>query len=443
VKRVLFIAYHFPPVGGAGVQRSLKFARYLPDSGWTPIVLTGPGEAFGEWAPIDESLMAELGGRAEVHRVPGPVPEDTYGRIDRLLARESDFSGWWRAGVLAEGRRHRDIDLICATMSPWESGFAAAELARDLDVPLVLDLRDPWALDEMLSYTTRFHARLDLRRMRRTLAQADAIVMNCPEAGRQVREHFPELAGIPVDVVPNGFDAEDFASPPPARPADGLRIVHTGYLHTSFGSRRRDIVRGLLGGLPQGDPLTRSHVVLMQALELLSERSPEIAQGVELHLAGQLSEADRSVDRLGVVREHGYLGHAACVELMRSADLLFLPMHDLPAGRRARIVPGKTYEYLGSGRPILAGAPDGDAREMLTALPWAHVCRPRDAEAMAAAIADEVSRKRARGGPAPDGDRALVEQFERRALTRRFAGVFDRLVAGGESALDAAVPSAA
>jgi glycosyltransferase involved in cell wall biosynthesis len=128
---------------------------------------------------------------------------------------------------------------------------------------------------------------------------------------------------------------------------------------------------------------------------------------------------------------------------MRSADLLFLPMHDLPAGRRARIVPGKTYEYLGSGRPILAGVPDGDARDLLSELPWAHVCRPRDAEAMAAAIAGEVRQKRARGAAAPDGDRALVAGFERRALTRRFAAVFDRLVAGEEPARDAAVPSAA
>jgi len=442
MKRVLFIAYHFPPVGGAGVQRSLKFARYLPDSGYRPIVITGPGEAFGEWAPLDATLAGELDGSLEVHRVPGPVPEDTYGRLDRLVMRESEFSRWWRAGVLAEGQRHRDIDLVCATMSPWESGMAGAELARRLGVPFVVDLRDPWALDEMLSYTTRIHARADLDRMRGTLAQADGIVMNCPQAGREVRERFPELAGKDVTVVPNGFDAEDFAGPAPQRSPSGLRIVHTGFLHTAFGSRRRNLVRRAVGGLPDGDPLTRSHIVLMEALRRVVEEHPELAKGLELHLAGQLSDADRSVDTLGLVREHGYLDHAACIELMRSADLLFLPMHDLPVGQRARIVPGKTYEYLGSGRPILAGVPDGDARDLLSVLPWAHVCRPRDAEAMAAAITLEARRKR-RGGPAPDGDRSRVAAFERRALTRRFAAVFDRQLAAEEPAGESVVPAAA
>jgi hypothetical protein len=327
-------------------------------------------------------------------------------------------------------------------MSPWESGFAGAELARRLGAPFVVDLRDPWALDEMLSYTTRIHARADLDRMRRTLAQADGIVMNCPQAGREVAERFPELAGKHIAVVPNGFDAEDFAAPPPERSPSGLRIVHTGFLHTSFGSRRRNLVRRAVGGLPQGDPLTRSHIVLMEALGRVVAEHPELAKGLELHLAGQLSEADRSIDTLGLVREHGYLDHAACIELMRSADLLFLPMHDLPVGQRARIVPGKTYEYLGSGRPILAGVPDGDARDLLSALPWAHVCRPRDAEAMAAAIVLEARRKR-RGGPAPDGDRSRVAAFERRALTRRFAAVFDRLLATEEPTIEPVVAAAA
>ena len=82
------------------------------------------------------------------------------------------------------------------------------------------------------------------------------------QASREVRERFPELAGKDVAVVPNGFDAEDFAGPAPERSACGLRIVHTGFLHTAFGSRRRNLVRRAMGGLPDGDPLTRSHVEL-------------------------------------------------------------------------------------------------------------------------------------------------------------------------------------
>ncbi len=76
---------------------------------------------------------------------------------------------------------------------------------------------------------------------------------------------------------------------------------------------------------------------------------------------------------------------------MRSADLLFLPMHDLPAGRRAGLVPQKTYEYLAAGRPILAAVPDGDARDLLDASGVARLCRPADAAAMAAAVAAEAA----------------------------------------------------
>jgi Glycosyltransferase Family 4 len=433
VKRVAVVAYHFPPVGGAGVQRSTAFARYLPEFGYEPVVITGPGEQYGEWTPLDVTLAAGLPAGLEVVRVPGPVPPDSppmRSRAERWLRLTSPFTRWWREGAVRVGSGLRDVELVYASLSPFESAEAGLELARRLGAPCVLDLRDPWALDEMLTFATGLHHRLEVERMGRALKAADAVIMNCPEALARVRARWPELRGV-LDVVTNGFDAADFADAAESPPAEGFRIVHTGFLHTGFGHERRrgDALRRLLGGTAQADPLTRSHVVLLEALDRVRRADAALGAGLELHLAGALSESDRAVDGRGFVREHGYLPHAESVRLMRSADLLFLPMHDLPPGVRATIVPGKTYEYLGSTRPLLAAVPDGDARDWLEALPWAHVARPTDPAAMADIVAALAARKRERG-PEPDGDRALVARFERRQLTAGLARVFDATLSG-------------
>ena len=125
------------------------------------------------------------------------------------------------------------------------------------------------------------------------------------------------------------------------------------------------------------------------------------------------------------MREHGYLEHAQSVALMRSADLLFLPMHDIAAGRRATIVPGKTYEYLASGRPILAAVPDGDARDMLAGSPQARLCRPGDSVAMEAIIRAEVARWQERGPVRTEVVPDLLARFDRRRLAEELAATLD------------------
>jgi glycosyltransferase involved in cell wall biosynthesis len=149
-----------------------------------------------------------------------------------------------------------------------------------------------------------------------------------------------------------------------------------------------------------------------------------------MHLAGFIYEDERRRLDGGYARVHGYLTHRESVDLVRSADLLFLPMHDLPEGRRALTVPGKTYEYLASGRPILAAVPDGDARDMLERAGTAVLCRPADVPGIARVIGEQIERKQ-RGAPPPELDTAMVARYERRRLSERLAGLFD-LVLGRE-----------
>jgi glycosyltransferase involved in cell wall biosynthesis len=177
--------------------------------------------------------------------------------------------------------------------------------------------------------------------------------------------------------------------------------------------------------------LTRSHVFLLQALAALRERAPELADGVELHLAGVTTSADRDTATDPCVRLHGYLPHAESVALLRSADLLFLPMHDLPGGRRATIVPGKTYEYLAAGRPILAAVPDGDARDLVQTAPGASVVRPRDVAGMAAELERQIERRR-RSGRVADQHAPSLSGYERRRLSGDLARVLDTVLGAPE-----------
>src|SRR5207302_5191387 len=124
-------------------------------------------------------------------------------------------------------------------------------------------------------------------------------------------------------------------------------------------------------------------VYLREAVDRLLERDPGLRGRLEVHFAGVLSETDRRLAaRSPVSVLHGYLSHADSIALMRSADLLFLPMQNLPPGRRSSTVPGKTYEYLAAGRPILAAVPSGDAHDILKTVGHT-VCAPDDVAAMA------------------------------------------------------------
>jgi glycosyltransferase involved in cell wall biosynthesis len=439
MRRVLYIAYHFPPVGGGAVQRNVGFARHLARFGYTPVVITGPGGGDHYWAPEDEELGDSIHGGVEVHRVPGPTPPPIgrlRARVDRLLDRRGPWLDWWIEGAIEAGARVAPTcDLIFAGLEPYRTADAARAIAKLAGRPWVADLQDPWALDEMRTSMSALHHANDLRAMHRGLSSAAAIVMNVPEAAERVRRRFPDLADRVTPAVTNGFEREDFAGEAPTRDDDAFRIVHTGYLHTELGLRHRERrrLRRLIGGAYcDVDILTRSHYFLRQAVDRLIESDPSLAGSIEVHLAGVLNDTDRAIaEGADYFRMPGYLPHGSTVELIRSADLLFLPMQELAGGARAGLTPGKTYEYVASGRPILAAVPPGDARELLLAAGTGRICAPSDVEAMTTILRDEVAKWR-RGESQPCLNEEVVAQYERLELTRRLAGIFDGVLAKTE-----------
>lgn len=417
--KIALVSYYFPPTGGAGVQRPTQLVRHLANRGHQLVVVTAPEPAPGRWTPADPSLLDHVPPTVDVRRLDGPEPEAAahwHARRDRWLDRRTAWASWWIEGVVDMVRRHAaDADVIYSVLSPYETAEACAQLARELRVPWVPGLGDPWALDDMAVYPSLLHRRRDLDRMEQCLAEASAIVMSTPDAALRVRS-LPALADQQIVAVPNGYDARDFEADLPPRENDGvLRVVHTGYLHTELGRRQRRtaIARRLLGGAPPGvEIMTRSHVYLLEAVNRLRKREPRLGERVEVHLAGVTSSVDReAAANCPAVKLHGYLSHPDSVALLRSGDLLFLPMQRLANGRRAGNVPGKTYEYLASGRTILGAVPQGDARDLLRRAGGSFVCEPDDVDAMTEILA-ECAEARLNNDPLPQRDLGFVREFE-------------------------------
>jgi glycosyltransferase involved in cell wall biosynthesis len=412
------------------VHRTLGSVSHLHTHGYRVEVVTGVAGYRDRWEPRDEELLARVPEDVVVHRLEGSEPTGSPTRLQRIGAADPPWVSWWvRESAELALRVGRDADVVYASCLPYETAFAAARVARALGRPWVADLEDPWALDEMRPQPSALHGRRMLRRMREALASASAVIMAAPEAAERVKAAMPDLARrVPVTAIPIGYEPADFVAAPAPRPDGTFRIVHTGSMHTDLGQhlRRTRGRRRLHGGTARRlDILTRSHVFVAEAVERAIAAEPALAGRLELHLAGELTAADRAIcaDR-AFIRTPGLLGHRETVALMRSADLLFLPMHDLPPGSRAGLIPYKTFEYLAAGRPVLAAVPDGDVRDMLEPLPQASVVRPADVEAMAAVIRGRAAAAAAApGGREPDA--APPADYERARSVERIAELLD------------------
>ena len=436
---ILFIAYHFPPIGGGGVQRSIKFVRYLPEEGYLPIVITASGTQDYRWTPKDYELLSEISSDIPIYRIATQAPllnNKISHRIRRWLGLYSFFSKWWISSAIDLGEEvfsKENVKLIYASMSPYESADVAVHLSNKFGIPWVADLRDPWALDEMQLYTSFIHRKAELSKMQRLLSTASVIIMNTPEATASLKKNFPDFLKKRIVTITNGFDSKDFKKTVLPRKDNKFRIVHSGYLHTSLGLNllRKRRFYSVLGGAKKVDIMTRSHLFLLKAIERLCQHDPEIHKQIQLFFVGVASQEDRLLAENSkisdLIRFTGYQPHHETVEIVRTADLLFLPMYNLPQGERSTIVPGKTYEYMASGRPILAAVPDGDARDFLAECGTAFLCRPDDCDEMVQILSqvyDAWEKKKQITAVNKD----FMLNFDRKNLTKALAEEFDELL---------------
>lgn len=416
IHRVLMIAYYFPPLGLSGVQRTLKFAKYLPDFGWHPTVLTV--EDRGYFAK-DPSLLVELEGRpVSIHRTPSFDPLHVMRRRDvlrmpsagtlSLLGKLSqcvfipDNKIGWKRRAVREGLRiiaEQDIHAIFATAPPYTDFLIGMELKRRTGLPLIVDYRDSWLDNPLHFYLTPLHKAVHAHLERGVLERANGIVTINRPIKEQILRRYDTVAHHDVTIIPQGYDQQDFVGVKRGRGRDGkLRIVYSGTLY-----------------------FNRHPGFLLRAMKLLFEQHPETRNKVELHIVGTPRTVDQALARElgleGSVHFPGYLPHAQAVQALVDADVLWL-MIGRGTGEEMMST-GKLYEYLGAGKPILGTVPEGAARQVLEKSGAAFLAPPDDVPAIEAQLRTLFSLFKNDRLPRPSFD--YVSQFDRKTLTGQLA----------------------
>ncbi len=432
-RRVLLVSYHFPPVGGAGVQRIAKFARYLPESGWDVSVL----QAANPSVPLrDDTLRAELPADLVIERArtwepsyaaktSGATPgggsggalQRTARQAARLVLQPDAQILWYPAAVRRGARllRRMPHDAILATAPSYTNLLVGRRLARLSGLPLVCDFRDEWDLSQAY-WENAAHdraARAVQRRMQRAvLRQAAAIVATTDASTHRLAARAAEAGARPAALtIYNGWDAGDFAagtasSAVPRRPGM-FRLVYAGTLWnlTSIAPLVDAVERLAASG---SAPLARLELVA------LGRKTPE--QQLLLERFGRAG---------GTLTDVPYSDHGIAIATMRSADALLLLLSDLPGVDR--VVPAKLFEYFAAARPMLAITPPGEAAALVEAVqPGAHHL-PGDGAGIAAWLSHQLSHPAAdRPGGAPPAD---IARYERRALAGQLAHLLDQVTA--------------
>ncbi len=378
MKKLLIVAYYFPPHNFVGAYRPFRFARYLSRMGWRIAVLSSEGP---EKRRSDPELMKHLPGGIEIHRVGAPeAGEPVTGpiRLVRNAVREAlnlllfpDKKLIWARRSL---RLFRDLverwkpDVVMVTAPPYSAFLLGMEAGR-IGIPWVADFRDAWVQDALDAYRTPLHRRLALKMERKVMESASA----CTFVNRWLREdarlRHPSFAHK-LFFISNGYDPE--LLPSKGRHFETFTI---SYIGTLYGHRRPD-------------PLIQAAAMALKTMPM----------DLKLVFVGR-SEYDirRTSARYGLpenrVEHIGFLSYGKAAEVGMGSDALWLVMG--AAEKAASLtVPGKLYDYIGFMRPIIASVPQGAAAEIVSMFSDSFVVGPNDVHALAKAILTLYERKK-------------------------------------------------
>lgn len=332
------------------------------------------------------------------------------------------------------------IDHVLITMPPY--GMASlAGMIKDTcpAIPVTLDLRDPWAFDGAFAYPSKSHWRQNMSVMRLTLQRVDGVVVNTPEVLNRIQQEFEGIDPSKLAVVTNGYELDLFESAKPPEPqgyvADCVHLVHVGTLHSQAAMR----YRGLLGLLRRiktyraesADLTGRTAKPVLAAIAKLKQQQHPSVEKLRLVLVGVDDEATKTMADQGgcedLVHMTGYVPHNEAVAWLRWGQCLFLPLHGLPEGHRSLIVPGKTYEYLASKRPILGALPEGDAKDLVKESGRAWIASPCDVDQLADCLSQILDAYQAGNLPAGQGHE-WSRRFSRPELTQKLFTFLERPV---------------
>jgi glycosyltransferase involved in cell wall biosynthesis len=409
MKNVLVVAYHYPPVGGGGVFRTLKFTKYLPQFGFRPYVLTVKNSMY---TPKDPTLVREI--PPEVKVTATFSFEHRILRASRLLNIDPEWFfitdvnlGWLPFAVYAGTKiiKQENIDVIYVSVPIWTSLLIGYLLKKKTQKPMVIDFRDPWTINPFKKTPTKFHARIDDYLERTVLASADYVITVSQPYRRRLIEKYPFLKNK-CEVIMNGFDPDDFKDLKRQPLQDEFRIVHAGSLY----------------GL-------RTPKYFLRALQELVQEKPYLRKQLEVQFVGNYGkEAPVIVDKLGLndlVRFIGFMPHEKSLELMVNSHVLLLIVA-VGGYETSGIVTGKLFEYLFSGRPILALAPKNSIVANIIQSANAGLVVSSDTEAIKNGIL-EFYEQWTEGKLAATTNTAVIERYNRKVLTHKLAQIFEKI----------------
>ncbi len=476
MRRVLIITYYWPPSGGSGVQRWVKFSKYLPQTGWQPVIYTPLNP---ELTSVDPTLDGDVPEDAEIIRRPIFEPYGIYRKLLRLFgkgnrggagkgSRKKDLSGegnrpgaedsrkgnaparatggevnpinaqkkslgqkmslWIRANFFIPDPRcfwvrpsvrflkkyleEHPVDVIVSTGPPHSMHLIARRLSLSTGIPWAADFRDPWT--RMFYFK---HLPLTKLSRRRHLKLEKSVLDDATvvvAVSPLVQDEFKSMTSTPVELITNGFDEEDFET------ADEQMRA----LDEESGEENRDTFNIVHTGLfaSDGNPLS-----LWKVLSEIASEDAEFARRLRITLAGktdrEITEAIKAEGLEDCIRDLGYVSHEDAVKAQCSASVLILPLRREPEYKAT--LPGKLFEYLASRRPVLGiGQTDGAMASILSDEGAGVTFEWEDKEGLKA----EILRLWAlwKEGRLLDNT-ADIGKYSRRRLTRKMADLFEKL----------------
>ena len=371
-KKVLIITYYWPPTGGAGVQRWLKFSKYFRQFNWEPIIYTPSNPDF----PInDETLLKDVLPNLEILKTQINEPYDVYRKImgkkktdtvnqgflseskeNKVLQKMMiwvrgnffipDARKFWikpSVSYLSDYLKKHKIDAIISTGPPHSMHLIALGLKQQFNIPWIADFRDPWTqIDfynqlQLTKWADRTHKNLE----KSVLKSANKVVT--------VSGHWAEdlklLCDRNIDVITNGFDADDFTSTEDTNLMPGFLFHHIGALNKD---RNPHTLWKVLGDL------CKENNAFKRDLKLKFTGKTDAAVFESLKEHGIFENAEKT----------DYMAHSEVIKLLLKSPVLILPLNDTP--NILGIVPGKLFEYLAAKRPIFAiGNVEGDTAKII------------------------------------------------------------------------------
>lgn len=421
--KVLVISYYFPPMGLSGVQRTLKFTKYMKQYNWEPTVLTTGNTAY--YAHDNTLLVEAEKAGVRIIRTEGNDINSRLGKkgtvkippewMRKFLSRMSasvfipDNKTGWSSKALGAARKllqKEEFDIIYVTAPPFSSFNMAVKLKKEFSLPLVVDYRDLWYDNHFGFYPTPVHKYLHKSMEYAALKAADRIIVINRRMKEKIMDRFRFITFEDVFIISQGFDPEDFENLVPEKKNNRkLRLTYSGLFY---------------------EFITPEY--FLRAFKKLALERPDIAANIELHFIGFLRNSNRKLirklDLQDFVREYGYLDHRSALIKTISSDVLWVMV-----GRRKNsdtISTGKAFEYLGTRKPIIACVPDGAAKAAMEEYGASFITPPDDIETIKNTIKNVYDLYVMNNLPVPNEE--FIEKHRRDFLTEQLTKQFQFLI---------------